>query len=290
MHREGRKSMRGCGLIALLWFAGALVLTMSGDKVNAKEGPWVIIIPAIMIYLSLGGPFIAMIYGYKVIHYLNWRRDKGMGSLVWRLFVSFWMLIGGMGILILAADNAYHAASKMVETQGAKQMVAGVIILLTCVGVRFLGLGIMRVALSTKAVTSEDKDLAAAESLERAWEQLDFASLEQQLGCTLPVAYKAMMQPGSEWREKSWTLRPHRVAWFHVIDLVPPDRSALRKSPATGEVMLCFANADSGEYWLRPGGEDPPVYTHYTDHSGEVVEEIAPQLSVFLGWKKAEYE
>jgi hypothetical protein len=282
--------MRGCGITMLLWFAGGVFITAF---TTAKGQPWEALLSIIMILMLTVAPVVGVMYGFKIIGYLNWRQKKGYSNIAWRVVIGFWFLLCGAAILLIAADNAYRAATGMVESPGMKKVIAGLVILLTCAGVRQLGLFIMRQAFSKESISTEERDIADAETTRRSWENLDFASLESQLGCILPAAYKEMMQPGSEWREKNWMLHPRGLdnheEYYDVLSLHPPDPSALRRHPITGETLLCFARAEYDEYLLKPGTEDPPVLFRFEGAEPDTIEEIAPHLSVFLAWPKKEW-
>lgn len=198
----------------------------------------------------------------------------------WLLFAALFLAFG----LLCLADGIYGLFRKKETAELVQTTLLG----LASGGVGwFLGW----IALRRKSESTEDVDTAIADAWKLAWEQLDFATLEQQLGCTLPAAYKAMLQPGSEWREKSWMLYPKGLdneddEIYDVMMLLPPHPLALERHPTTGETVLCFARAEFGTYFLKPGTEDPPVFLISKDSGPDTIEEIAPRLSVFLSWPK----
>lgn len=290
MRRAGRRSLGGyvLGLLAVILVLSCIVFgreeSFDRNRLMELANGLSFLIPLILV------PAVCILLGMEVLGYVRQRNRRSLGMVVWRILRGSWLLVAASLLLVYGAACVAGGIERLLRMQDMGDMVGGLATLVT--GVLFGGFASLLgwLAFRRKKDPAEAAELALAAERKRSWEQLDFASLEQQLGCTLPATYKAMMQPGSEWREKKWTLHPHRVAWFHVTALVPPHRNALRQSPANGETMLCFATGDDFEYWLRPGDADPPVYARYTDGDGECIEEVAPKLSVFLGWRKTEYE
>jgi hypothetical protein len=295
-HRQGHKSMRGCGVTFLLWAIGAAFLFIVKGGSYDKGLLLSIITSACYGMLFFIGPALGVLYGMEVVAYLNWRKKKGMSGMAWRLFMGFWLLVFAALFLLFGLLSIIGGVDELFRSGfGMKALLEafGVVVLGTVLaGVGWL-LG--KLAFKKSSSSTEVKDTAAAQALKLAWERLDFASMEKQLGHHLPVAYKAMMQPGSEWREQEWTLYPNGKddddddEMHSLIELVPPYDEALRKHPTSGETMLCFATGDMSELWLRPGSEDPAVFEWYTDGRLVTVDEIAPRFSVFLGWPKEPY-
>lgn len=289
-HDAGRRSMRGCGISALLWFACVgffFIFAKKGEVLGQVLGVigWIA-----GIYIIFIGPALGVLYGSEVVSYLNWRKKKGMANVAWRIFIGFWMLVFAALFLGFGGASIFVGFREFIKFEGGKESIQtlGVILL----GVVLAGAGVFLTwqAFRKKEVSTEEQDIAAREAEKRAWENLDFAPLEAQLGCTLPAAYKAMMQPGSEWHEREWAVHPNGLdndeELYLIFGLHLPDQEAIRKHPANGETMLCFASAEGVEYWIRPGTEDPPVYECTTDSLPFEVTEIAPRLSIFLSWPK----
>lgn len=290
-HHRGRKSLRGCGITALLWIAAIVFLSVVQPDMEKGMAWETVCAGAAALFLFFGGPAFGVLYGIEASSYLNWRKKQHPGTTWWRLFMGFWWLLFaalflafGLGFL---ADGIYGLFREKETAEIVQMTFLG----LVCGGVGwFLGW----LALRRKSESTEVEDTAIAEAWQHAWEQLDFATLEQQLGCPLPPAYKAMLQPGSEWREKSWMLYPKGLdneddERYDVMMFQPPWPQALEKHPTTGETVLCFARAEFGVYFLKPGSEDPPVFLVSKDSGPDNIEEIAPHLSVFLGWPKEEW-
>lgn len=286
-HHRGRKSLRGCGITALLWIAAIVFLSVVQPELEKGKAWETVSAAAAMFFLFFVGPAFGVLYGIEAGSYLNWRKKQHPGTTWWRLFLGFWWLLFAalflaFGLLCLT-DGIYGLFRKKETAEIVQTSLLGLVL----VGVAwFLGW----LAFRRKSEPTEVEDTAIAEAWQQAWEQLDFATLEQQLGCPLPPAYKAMMQPGSEWREKSWMLYPRGLdnddELYDVMMLLPPYPQALERHPTTGEMVLCFARAEFGTYFLKPGSEDPPVFLISKDSGPETIEEIAPCLSVFLGWPK----
>ncbi|RBP44371.1 hypothetical protein DES53_104191 [Roseimicrobium gellanilyticum] len=297
-HDAGRRSMRGCGISALVWFACVgffyLYARASSGKGSDDGMAWGVIAWPAMIFAVLIGPALGVLYGLEVVSYLNWRKKKGMANIFWRLFIGFWLLVFAALFLGFGVAGMYFVGRGMIANPDFKDLVPNLGALLLSLGLAVVGAFLAWQALRRTGASTETEDIAAAQAAaeeeRREWEAVDFASLEQQLGCTLPAAFKAMMQPGSEWRKDSWTLHPKGLEnedeIYSILALHPPNEKALRTHPATGETMLCFGSADSFEYWLRPGHEDPPVYECFMESPPFDVTEIAPRLSVFLAWPK----
>jgi hypothetical protein len=292
-HSEGRRSMRGCGLVALFWFLAATVvfaISLIPPQKGGGEGWWTYLLWPCFFYLILIGPALGVLYGIEVVSYLNWRKKKGLSNIIWRLFIGFWLLVFAALFLGFGGASIFLGVRELVKFDGLNNVGAavGVIVL----GFMLFSCGVFLVwqAFKRKEASTEEKDIAAREAEKRAWENLDFAPLEAELGCTLPAAYKAMLQPGSEWHERNWAIHPKGLdndeEIYFIFGLVLPDKDALCKHPTTGETMLCFGSAEGLEYWIRPGTEDPPVYECVTDTLPFEVTEIAPHLSVFLSWPK----
>lgn len=293
-HSEGRRTMRGCGITALLWFvciAGGYFFLRYLEGRKAEPGLLVGIIGwTAGIYVILVGPALGVLYAIDLVGYLNWRKKKGASNIFWRLFIGFWLLVFAALFLGFGSASIFVSVREFVKFDGFANTAAasgGV-----ALGAMLFGAGVIlvRTCFKRKEASTEEQDIAAAEAEKRAWENLDFAPLEAQLGCTLPAAYKAILQPGSEWHERDWTIHPKGLdndeELYLIFGLHLPDQDAIRRHPTTGETMLCFASAEGLEYWIRPGTEDPPVYECVTDSLPFEVTEIAPRLSVFLGWPK----
>jgi hypothetical protein len=277
----------------LVWLAVMLVLAFivlsregSFDRVRLMElaSGLSFLIPLILV------PALCILLGMEVLGYVKQRNRRSLGMVVWRILRGSWLLVAASLLLVYGMAYVAGGIERLLRMKGMWDLGGGLATLVT--GLLFSGVACLLgwLAFRRKKDPAEAREHALAEERRRSWEQLDFISLEERLRCTLPAAYKAMMQPGSEWRQESWTLHPHRAAWFNVTALIPPCMNALRKFPPTGETALCFATGDDFEYWLRPGDEDPPVYAKFADDAGENIEEIAPNLSVFLGWRRTEYK
>jgi hypothetical protein len=293
-HAEGRRTMRGCGVTALLWFAciafGYFTLRSSEGR-NEEPG----LIAGIIgwtsaIYVILIGPALGVLYAIEVVGYLNWRKKKGASNIMWRLFIGFWLLVFAALFLGFGGASIFVSVREFLKFDGLAN--TGAAVGGVALGAMLFGAGVILVwtCFRRKGASTEEQDIAAREAEKRAWENLDFAPLEAQLGCTLPASYKAMLQPGSEWHGRDWTIHPKGLdnddELYFILGIHLPDAESLRKHPTTGETMLCFASAEGLEYWIRPGAEDPPVYECTTDSLPFEVTEIAPHLSVFLSWPK----
>lgn len=297
VHHWGRGSKCGCGMVTVLWFACLAFLyffplqLFTGQK---QDSVMESVGNVAFFYLLVIGPALGLLFGRDVVSYLNWRSKKGGTNILWRVFIGFWML------LFSAVSMAFGCVSIMVGFQhlfkqdGPKHPVWDFIFLVMAFafGLALIATGVYfaRRAFRRKGIFTEEDDLAADAEERRAWAALDFAFLERQLGCTLPKAYKAMMQPGSEWRKKTWMLYPKGLdrdqEFYNVQSLQPPHPSALGQHPITGETLLCFAWSATGGYFLKPGTEDPPVFLISQDSGPDHIKEITPCLSVFLSWPK----
>ena len=285
--------MRGCGISALLWFVCVGFFFLFAKKGEVAGQVLGVIGWIAGIYIIFIGPALGVLYAIDLVGYLNWRKKKGVSNVIWRLFIGFWLLVFAALFLGFGGASIFVSMRELLKFDGFAN--AGAALGGVALGAMLFGAGVIlvRTCFRRKEVSTEVQDIAAAEEEKRAWEHLDFESLETHLGCTLPSAYKAMMQPGSEWREDSWTIYPKGLGnedeLYSILGLHPPDVKALRKHPTTGVTMLSFAGADGTEYWLRPGSEDPPVFECFTDDLPTEVEEIAPRLSMFLGWPKEQW-
>jgi hypothetical protein len=303
VHDWGSRSKRGCGIVSLLWFACLAFFYFFPDTLpwsgTEEKSPVADAIGSFAIfYCLLIGPTLGLLFGKDVVSYLNWRTKKGGTNVLWRVFIGFWML------LFSALSVAFGCLSIMVgfqhlfKSDGPTHPVLNFILLVMMFGfgLVLIGTGVYfgKRALRRKEIFNEADDLAADAEERRAWAALDFAFLERQLGCALPKAYKAMMQPGSEWRKKCWILYPRGldhnendgVECYNVQSLQPPHPTALGQHPTTGEVLVCFAWSATGGYFLKPGTEDPPVYLISQDVGPDNIKEVTPCLSVFLSWPR----
>ncbi|QIF02033.1 SMI1/KNR4 family protein [Roseimicrobium sp. ORNL1] len=293
-HSEGLRTMRGCGVTALLWFVcivGGYVFLRYLE--GRKEEPGLlagVIGWTAGIYVILIGPALGVLYAIELVGYLNWRKKKGAANIFWRLFIGFWLLVFAALFLGFGGASMFVSVREFVKFEGLANTAAAVGGV--ALGAMLFGAGVIfvRTCFTRKGFSTEEQDIAAAEAELRAWKNLDFETLESQLGCTLPAAYKAMLQPGSEWHRKEWAIHPKGLdndeELYLIFGLHLPDQNAIRRHPTTSETMLCFGSAEGLEYWIRPGTEDPPVYECVTDTLPFEATEIAPHLSVFLGWPK----
>lgn len=299
VHHWGSSSKRGCGIVALLWFVCLAFLyffplqLFTGQKQDSATES---IGNVAIFYLLVIGPALGLLLGKDVVSYLNWRSKKGGTNVFWRVFIGFWMLLFSALSVAFGCLSIMAGFQHLFKQDGPKHPVWDWLLLVMAFafGLVLIGTGVhfARRALRKKEIFTEEDDRAADAEERRAWAALDFISLERQLGCTLPPAYKAMMQPGSEWRKKTWLLYPkgrdhdEHGEIYSVQSLQPPHPSALGQHPVTGETLVCFAWSATGGYFLKPGTEDPPVFLISKDAGPDNIKEITPCLSVFLSWPR----
>lgn len=289
-HARGRKAKRGCAITFLVWVLSVFLAFWLGSG-KLPDGFLGAVAGAAYGVMLILGPAVGVLQSFELIAYLNWRSKKGAGSVAWRLFLGFWLLLFAAVFLIFGAWGVVACAQHLPGSKNFTEGMKGLGGIGLSTGLFAIGLGLVWVTFSRKSEATEEGDIQRANEIQRRWDALDFATLEAHLACTLPSAYKAMMQPGNEWREKDWMLYPNGLdnddVLYTIIDLDPPDPGAIRQHPVTQETMLCFAHGEYEEYWLKPGTEDPPVY-EYSDEEKPVITEITTRLSELLAWPKEE--
>lgn len=289
-NQKGTLTKRGCAVTFLLWLVSIGVFI--GCSIASEEESWPVLGPAALIVATVVAPTLALLLFIDLIPYLNWKQERGVRTLFWRLLV--WLgswLTAFVILLIVFAATAVGMDSDWQRPNAAKIAVTLLWIVLALFFLRLswelLKLPFKRDANSTEA--AEDK---AFEERQYYLSHPDFPALEAKLGLPVPETYKSLFAEGSDWLNGEWMLYPRGLEndeeLHEVMGLEPARAEAVRHDKSRPDSFVCFAYSEFGEYWISSSGVDPAVY--HVDLSGQFSDEpfckICEHLSEFLTWPR----